>query len=610
MEKIRVTFCMQQIITGGIEKCLVRILDKMCHMSEYELTVLVNNPVYEKYFLDFFAKTGIPLIEISNEFDALGEKPRNFLAKKIWKIRRFFFRIKHRFLIHRYLSNQDLIVDYFNCSFYPILKKLNIPKIGWYHSSFVPYSEKLDKNNKRFLTCYDKFVCLTDSFKEKLLKSAPRYSDKIVRMYNLIDTEEIKMLANDAPHPPTGEKYFVFVGRMHEDKDHLTVIEAFRKFAKKHTDAKIYFIGDGKKRAEYEQIVKKYKLDKNIIFTGILDNPLGYIKYATGNILSSPSEGLSVVLIEGALLKALNIASDAPDAAREILLNGNAGLLFSVGDSDDLCHLMTKVWENKIPIQDMIKTGFANISRFDANLVLPELDSLIKETVYPYRTKRYNKYLNLKKLLVSLLCAFIPSRKLRHKIKHNIIKNKIKPEIGTIKEYWLGRHSYYGANFIRMHPESTVGAFCSIGQNVVVGPSQHPTNWLSTSPFQYVELRKITEDQVIYPYSNDPTHIGNDVWIGNNAIIKDGVSVADGCIIASNAVVTHNTPPYAVLAGVPARVIRYRFSPQIISELMALKWWELPDTEIAKLPFNNIDACIEKLKEIRGNFYPEAKDSE
>ena len=50
---------MQQIITGGIEKCLVRILDKMCHMSEYELTVLVNNPVYEKYFLDFFAKTGI-----------------------------------------------------------------------------------------------------------------------------------------------------------------------------------------------------------------------------------------------------------------------------------------------------------------------------------------------------------------------------------------------------------------------------------------------------------------------------------------------------------------------------------------------------------------------
>ena len=132
MEKIRVTFCMQQIITGGIEKCLVRILDKMCHMSEYELTVLVK---------------------ISNEFDALGEKPRNFLAKKIWKIRRFFFRIKHRFLIHRYLSNQDLIVDYFNCSFYPILKKLNIPKIGWYHSSFVPYSEKLDKNNKRFLTC-------------------------------------------------------------------------------------------------------------------------------------------------------------------------------------------------------------------------------------------------------------------------------------------------------------------------------------------------------------------------------------------------------------------------------------------------------------------------
>lgn len=174
----------------------------------------------------------------------------------------------------------------------------------------------------------------------------------------------------------------------------------------------------------------------------------------------------------------------------------------------------------------------------------------------------------------------------------------------------LGRHSYCGSGFICMHPRTTIGAFCSIGVNVSIGPSQHPIDWLSTSPFQYVEYKKIKQDQIIYPYSYDPTYVGNDVWIGNNVIIKDGVSVADGCIIGSNAVVTHDTPPYAIMAGVPARVIRYRFPPEIISELMKLKWWELPDDEIVKLPFNNIKACIKKLREIRINIPLENKYDE
>ncbi len=150
-----------------------------------------------------------------------------------------------------------------------------------------------------------------------------------------------------------------------------------------------------------------------------------------------------------------------------------------------------------------------------------------------------------------------------------------------------------------MHPQSTVGAFCSFGHNVSIGPSQHPTDWLSSAPFQYVERLALTPEQKLCKYTNEPTTVGNDVWIGNNVIVKDGVKVADGCIIGSNAVVTHDVPPYAIVAGVPARVIRYRFSDEIIEKLLQLQWWTLPDEIIATLPFNDIDKCIARLEQIR-----------
>lgn len=197
----------------------------------------------------------------------------------------------------------------------------------------------------------------------------------------------------------------------------------------------------------------------------------------------------------------------------------------------------------------------------------------------------------MKKFMVRLLCCVIPSSKLRHKIREKLIKQEILP--------WLGRHSYIGVDYIRAHNDTKVGKFCSIGKNVALGPSQHPSNWLSSSPFQYSDIYKVSQNQKIYTFSIDPVTVGNDVWIGNNTIIKDGVKIADGCIIGSNAVVTHDTEPYAIMGGVPARVIRYRFPKKIINELVKLKWWDLPDEIIAILPFDDIEKCVKMLKTIR-----------
>lgn len=71
--------------------------------------------------------------------------------------------------------------------------------------------------------------------------------------------------------------------------------------------------------------------------------------------------------------------------------------------------------------------------------------------------------------------------------------------------------------------------------------------------------------------------IGNDVWIGANAIILQGVTIGDGAIIAAGAVVTKDVPPYAIVGGVPAKVIKYRFSDEVILKLLQIKWWDKPE---------------------------------
>ena len=143
----------------------------------------------------------------------------------------------------------------------------------------------------------------------------------------------------------------------------------------------------------------------------------------------------------------------------------------------------------------------------------------------------------MKKFFVNLLCGFVPSQKKRHEIRRKLLA---KPQ-----PYYLGRHSYVGRNFMRAHKDTIVGAFCSFGHNVALGPSQHPTDWLSTAPFQYIDWKKITKDQKLLKYEQIPVSCGNDVWIGSRSIILPGVTIGDGCVIGAGSVVTKDIPKNA-----------------------------------------------------------------
>ncbi|RYE53070.1 MAG: antibiotic acetyltransferase [Sphingobacteriales bacterium] len=153
-----------------------------------------------------------------------------------------------------------------------------------------------------------------------------------------------------------------------------------------------------------------------------------------------------------------------------------------------------------------------------------------------------------------------------------------------------------------VYPNVYIGSYCSIGRGVQIGLARHPSDWLSTHTFQYntgwfpnIESYKgiIRNKKHMH---HPKTSIGADVWIGNNALISSGLTIGTGAIIGAGAVVVKNVPPYAIVGGVPAKIIRYRFDEKTISRLIATKWWLKNADELSGLPFDNIKTKLQKMK--------------
>lgn len=171
-------------------------------------------------------------------------------------------------------------------------------------------------------------------------------------------------------------------------------------------------------------------------------------------------------------------------------------------------------------------------------------------------------------------------------------------EIQSMIEGMQDNHFYYELGMYNLQ----VGRYCSIGENVKVLLNMN-------HDYKNLCMGAVAAWKNISNYHNKLRRsgsllIGNDVWIGNDVILLDDVVISDGAVIAAGSVVTRNVPPYAIVGGVPAKVIKYRFSEEQIKRLLSIRWWKFSDEEL----LNNFDIMHGDIDVFIKSFY-EQKDS-
>ena len=183
------------------------------------------------------------------------------------------------------------------------------------------------------------------------------------------------------------------------------------------------------------------------------------------------------------------------------------------------------------------------------------------------------------------------NKKWREDNRHNLTKRK-----GNFPSYCVtvGKGTYGGINVVNNNPQLNthlyIGNYCSIASEVVfLLNSEHQIETISTFPFKVKCLHSI-------PYeakSKGDIVIEDDVWIGQRATIMAGVTIGQGAVVAAGAIVTKDVPPYAIVGGVPARVIKYRFSDNIIEKAIKIDWNKVDETFIK----DNIDVLYNPVTE-------------
>lgn len=191
------------------------------------------------------------------------------------------------------------------------------------------------------------------------------------------------------------------------------------------------------------------------------------------------------------------------------------------------------------------------------------------------------------------------SKSLLEKIKHSYLRIRCKQKNPSLKlgngslayNTIFGHHNIVYNNTLLINVKvddytyiggeskiqnTSIGKFCSLGPELRIGLGRHPIHLKSTFPGFYSDNHGYYG--VDKEYNNEessylPVKIGNDVWIGTRAMILDGVTIGDGAIVAAGAVVTKDVPPYAIVGGVPAKIIKYRFDKHEIGRMLETKWW-------------------------------------
>lgn len=193
-----------------------------------------------------------------------------------------------------------------------------------------------------------------------------------------------------------------------------------------------------------------------------------------------------------------------------------------------------------------------------------------------------------------------------NKIPKCILKRSKKyGRIDTLGRYYFDKYSgipvgkyTYGYEHLYRDSVKKIRAFCSIAEGQLLVANDHRLDWITTSPIAALKEFSFVEKNYMNNYisaSDREIIIGNDVWIGARCIIFEGVTIGDGAVVAAGSVITKDVPPYAVIGGVN-RILKYRFSKDIIEKLLKIQWWNWDDEKIREnvVLMQDVEAFIVK----------------
>lgn len=391
--KKKILFYTSGVGLGGVEKVVLEVL-KEIDKNKFDIKLALqyeNENLFEN--------------EIPKEVNYKYMLPQKIIDKSLYfreRKKNIFYKILYSFMLsyEKYIikknylefsKDREIVIDFKSGDFLKLINLENVAKkkrICWLHGEIKNLNkyEKRKKFLRENLNKCDKVVCICEDMKNGVIKEIPELKEKLEVIYNPFDIEKIKIKSNDYSEIKDDEKkllednYIIMVSRLElKMKDFNTLIKAFKIVNQKRKDIKLYLLGEGPDREKIENMIKNEDLQEYIKLLGVKRNPYPWIKNSKVLLLSSKSEGLPTVLIEGIILNKVVVSTNCLTGPKEILDNGKYGSLVEIGDYNAMAQeILELLQENSIKREKYLSNIDKSVERFDKKNIIKQIERVLE----------------------------------------------------------------------------------------------------------------------------------------------------------------------------------------------------------------------------------------
>ncbi|MCS5422315.1 MULTISPECIES: glycosyltransferase [Psychrilyobacter] len=381
-----------QLFMGGIEKVLTRYLHALSLQEDLEIELLIkeNDPeknVLYKELPKNLKCTFIKSRKMVNFREKMSSKRKNIFYNIIYQIMREIEKIQMKIFLKSFFQKNDdidVVID-FDMSLGKYLDKIKTSKkIGWFHYSIAAKKGKKRERRRERLKGYDKLVTICDEMTEELREIYPAEIEKVIRLYNPLDIDEVKTTSQDMKNLNNEEKnlikekYLIGVSRLVHGKGREDLIKIYAKLKVLGIKEKLYILGEGPEKEKLEKLIEELGLKKEVFLLGQKSNPYVWMRNASLFLHPSYGEGFGLVLAESMVCGTPVIAYDCPTGPKEILEDGKSGGLVNVGDIEKFTELVYETLKNPKSLENYMKNSKNRVLDFSIEKIIKQFIEMLK----------------------------------------------------------------------------------------------------------------------------------------------------------------------------------------------------------------------------------------